>query len=487
MIYDAAMMVAADECARHHLLQHYDKGKLQEDLCFALWRPSTGRGRVTAIIKEVILPQKGERELHGNASFNSSYLSRAIRLACKEGAGLALMHSHPSDGWQDMSIPDITAEQVVIGYPAGVTGLPLVGLTIGTDGYWSARFWVKDKGKKPRRHWCRKVRVIGRKEYRVYYNDNLVPPPARSNILRRTIDSWGRECQQDIARLKVGVVGLGSVGCVVAEVLARIGVSDIVLIDADTVEEHNLDRLLYGTKKDIGKRKVDIVKRAILRNATAREVKVAAHALPVQNKHAYESALDCDFLFSCVDRPVARDVLNHIANAHLVPVVDGGVAVERNSRTEKLNAAHWRAHIITPHHQCMRCNGQYDSSMVVTELDGSLDNPSYINNLPPEQRDRNQNVFSFALHLAGMEVNLMLRYLIGQDWWPSVSQQDYQFVTGKITINNEECLPQCSFRARAGLGDAASALQYLSQDTPNQHPEPGFSFIAWAKNLIKRF
>lgn len=454
MIYDVAFVSTADECARRHLLQHYDRGGWQEDLCFALWRPSTGHSRVTAIIKDIILPQKGERELHGNVSFNPGYLSRAIRLARKECAGLAVMHSHPWDGWQEMSMDDIVAEQNVIGHPASVTGFPLVGLTVGTDGYWSARFWIKEKGKL-RHHWCRKVRVIGREKYRVYYNDNILPPPARSNILRRTIDSWGRECQQDIARLKVGVVGLGSVGCVVAEALARIGVSDIVLIDADTVEEHNLDRLLYGTKQDIGKRKVDIAKRAILRNATARKVNVDAHALPVQNKHAYESALDCDFLFSCVDRSVPRDVLNHIANAHLVPVVDGGVDIEKDLHTDKLNLAHWRAHIITPHHQCMRCNRQYDSSMVVAELDGSSDNPSYIKNLPVEQQGGNQNVFPFALHVAGMEVNLMLRYLIGSDWWPPVYQQDYHFVSGKITVNNEECHPNCSFRKRRALGDAA--------------------------------
>ena len=113
------------------------------------------------------------------------FLARAIRLACQQGTGLAFMHSHPSDGWQDMSVPDIKAEKVVISYPAAATGFPLVGLTIGTDGYWSARFWLKEKGK-PRRHWCRKVRVVGRDQCRVYYNDNIAPAPAKRNILRRT-------------------------------------------------------------------------------------------------------------------------------------------------------------------------------------------------------------------------------------------------------------------------------------------------------------
>lgn len=477
MSYDVAFTAAADQQASTHLLQHYVRGNLQEDLCFALWRPSSGKHRTTALIKDIILPKKGERSLHGNASFNSGYLARSIKLACQQNAGLAFMHSHPSNGWQDMSIPDVKAEQIAIAYPAGTTGLPLVGLTIGTDGYWSARFWEKEKNR-PHRYWCCKVRVIGHNRYRIYYNDALAPPPAKKNVLKRTIESWGNECQQTIARMKIGVVGLGSVGCIVAEALARIGVSDIILIDADRVEEHNLDRLLHGTKRDIGKRKVALAKNAIKKNATASNVNVAAYALPVQDETAYKAALDCDFLFSCVDRPVARDVLNHIANAHLIPVIDGGVAIEKNSRTERLNNAHWRAHIITPYHQCLRCNGQYDSGMVVTELDGSLDNPSYIANLPPEQRTGAQNVFPFSLSLAGMEVNLMLRYLIGADWWPSVQQQDYQFVTGKVDINNKECNPHCSFKPRMALGDMAPPLPYLvTAKTPSQH---------WLKSICLR-
>ena len=134
----------ADSTSSEHLLQHYRHNKQQEDLCFALWRPSTGRLRRVALIDEIILPKKGERALHGNASFEPDYLARAVKIACKKNAGLAFMHSHPFPGWQGMSGPDIEAEQDVLAYPAGATGLPLVGLTIGTDGYWSARFWEKD-------------------------------------------------------------------------------------------------------------------------------------------------------------------------------------------------------------------------------------------------------------------------------------------------------------------------------------------------------
>ena len=143
MIYDVALTQDVNGDALDHLLQHFRNGSIQEDLCFALWLPSTGSTRQTAIIDQVIRPARAERLLHGGASFTPDFLARAVQVAISEGKGLAFMHSHPSDGWQDMSQADIVAESEDIAYPASATGLPLVGLTVGTDGYWSARFWHK--------------------------------------------------------------------------------------------------------------------------------------------------------------------------------------------------------------------------------------------------------------------------------------------------------------------------------------------------------
>ena len=97
------------------------------------------------------------------------------------------------------------------------------------------------------------------------------------------------------------------------------------------------------------------------------------------------------------------------------------------------------------------------------ELDGSLDDPSYINNLPIEERERNQNVFPFALSAAGMEINLMLRYLLATDWWPLIRQQDYQFVTGEMQVINKDCHPNCSFRQRRAQGDAENPSYLIKE------------------------
>ena len=476
MTSEVVLTFEADSISTEHLLQHYRRNRTQEDLCFALWRPSTGQERLTALIDEIILPEKDERALHCNASFLPDYLARAIGIACEKESGLAFLHSHPSPGWQGMSDTDVEAERDVLAYPAGATGLPLVGLTIGTDGYWSARFWKRD-GQEMRRHWCGKVRIVGPQSYRININDNIAPRPTRRKLLKRTFDTWGRESQDTIARLKVGIVGLGSVGCIVAEAIARIGVTKVLLIDPDKVELHNLDRLLYGTTRDVGKRKVDLAAKAMRRNTTAERIRITTLSLSIHEEIAYKAALDCDILFSCVDRPVARDTLNYIAQAHLIPVIDGGIAVETDRQQDRLFSAHWRAHIVTPYHQCMRCNKQYNSSTVVMELDGSLDDPYYISNLPAEERVGNQNVFPFSLSVAAMKVNLMLRYLLAADWWPLVRQQEYQFTTAETHIINGECHPNCSFRQRRAQGDAARP-PYLIR----RHVECGFPAI-WNRTV----
>lgn len=450
MIYEAAFTAEAAAAAEEHLLRHYAQGIRQEDLCFALWRPSTGQSRTTALIDRIILPQEGETLLHGNASIMPGFTARAISEAFREKAGLAFMHSHPYKGWQPLSYPDTVTELSKLLPPSGATGLPLVGLTAGRDGYWSARFWRR---KQTQPDWCEKVRIIGPKNYRLQFNNELRKPAARRENLKRTYDTWGTDTQNDITRMHVGIVGLGSVGCIVAEAMARIGIQQMTLIDPDRVETHNLDRLLYGTEQTVGALKATVAQQQLMEHATAENPRIEALPLSLKSPEAYYAALDCDLIFSCVDRPVARDILNHIANGHLIPVVDCGVNVQPLNRRQRFNTAQWRAHIITPYHQCLRCNRQYSTGMVSVELDGSLDNPSYTAGLSGEENHNNQNVFPFSLGAASMAVNLMLRYLLSPDWWPDAGQQDYQMHSSELRVINRKCHDHCLFRGRKAGGD----------------------------------
>ena len=322
---------ALAEAAKDHLLRQFRRGERQEDLCFALWRPSTGASRTTGIVTELLLPQRGERNLHGNTSFEPQYLGRVVRRACQTSTGVAFMHSHPSPGWQAMSNTDVVAERDRIAPPARAAGLPLLGLTVGTDGMWSARFWVLE-WPGVCTHLLRQGQSGGQRGPHQRQPDTTAPLSFGQSRLRRTIDTWGPECQAVLAALRIGVVGLGSVGSIIAETLARIGATDILLIDADRVEAHNLDRLLYATTSDVGRFKVDMMAERLRCSASAASFRVDAKRVWVQERDGYAAVLDCDILFAAVDRPLPKDLLNNIAYVHCIPVVFGGVRVRDQVR-----------------------------------------------------------------------------------------------------------------------------------------------------------
>lgn len=398
--YRAAMR----DAVANALTVHLQRSDRQEDICFGLYRLGTGETSSTALLFKVVLPDEGDRNVHGNASFNACYLERVLGIAARQECGVVLLHSHPlGRGWQGMSADDVKAECGIAPAVYGATSLPLLGMTQAGDDVWSARFWVREGFRKFARCDCSRVRIVGRR-FHVDFNDLLDAPPSPTTRQTRTVSAWGDIRQSELARLRVGVVGAGSVGGVVAEGLARMGVQRITTIDFDIIEDHNLDRLTYANGSDVGELKVDALHGYLELAATGERLELRKIPQGIGHSDAIKAALDCDVLFSCVDRPLGRHILNQIAYAHLIPVVDGGIAIRRN-RSGMLAAADWRAHVVAPERACLRCLGQYEFGMVQAEREGTLDDPAYIESLPEgHPLKARQNVFAFSVACASRQL-----------------------------------------------------------------------------------
>jgi threonine dehydrogenase-like Zn-dependent dehydrogenase len=431
----------------------------QEDLCFAVWHPSRGRRRLSALVKEMISPEDGERHIHGTASFESAYFLRAAEVARAAGGGLAFLHSHPGGcSWQGMSDPDVETESAHAPRAMAITGLPLVGLTMAGDGALSGRFWERDDRRTYRRLDCENVRVAGGR-LRSDWSPYLRPAPAATEAQLRTVSAWGEEVQGNLARLKVGVIGAGSIGVMVAEALVRSGVEHIVLIDFDTVEVKNLDRLIHATMLDalLRRAKVQTLANGLRRSASALEPGIEALELSVVEEEGFRAALDCDVLFSCVDRPWPRATLNYVALAHLIPVVDAGVHIRRKT-DGRLRMASWRAHVAAPGRRCLECLGQYNSGDVPVEKDGSLDDPAYIEALPGDHPlASRQNVFAFSQAAAAQALEQYLRMVVAPGGVDDVGAQRHQFKLGTTDLDGRACEGTCIYPGAIATGDSTFA------------------------------
>ena len=430
----------------------------QEDGGFGLWAPVVGLRRTTAVMGEWVWPQRGEVEHHGNITLSSSYYGRVRELARERGLGIVIGHSHPgAEGWPLPSTHDLENEMQHLGRDVlDLTGLPLVGLILSGEGTWGARFY--DEGAKGRltRSECASVRSVG-KFLKVNFNPSLRPPLQQRTSQIRTRTFWGEARHSDLTRLRVGVVGFGSVGSIVAEQLARVGVRELVIIEFDVVEQHNLDRLIHATESDARRRisKLSLARKWIPRAATAQGFSLEAIDGSIVEPDTYPKALDCDVLFSCVDMNWPRQVLNHLSYTCAIPVVDGGVSIRLRSNGE-LQHAVVRTQTVGLGRACLSCLRMYDAGRIQMERDGTLVDPEYIEQLRPTDRalleQSRQNIMPFAVTLAGLEMNQFIELVTGMAERGDIGRQQYDYSTGEMIPDHSACLQDCEYVKMAGYG-----------------------------------
>ena len=95
---------------------------------------------------------------------------------------------------------------------------------------------------------------------------------SRQEILKEI----GKKGQQRIRKTTVAIVGVGALGTVSSELLARAGIGKLVLVDRDFVELTNLQRQSLFFEDDIGKPKAQCAAEKLKKINS--EVKIEAFA-----------------------------------------------------------------------------------------------------------------------------------------------------------------------------------------------------------------
>ena len=148
-------------------------------------------------------------------------------------------------------------------------------------------------------------------------------------MFSRTISLLGEENFSKLQNAKVCVVGVGGVGGAVCEVLARTGVENLLLIDGDVVGVSNLNRQIFTTQENIGKPKVEEMKKRILAINPNAKIETIFRFLTPEN--IAETLLGkYDYVIDCIDDIKAKVALICFSKACGINVISAMGAGNRS-------------------------------------------------------------------------------------------------------------------------------------------------------------
>jgi molybdopterin/thiamine biosynthesis adenylyltransferase len=130
------------------------------------------------------------------------------------------------------------------------------------------------------------------------------------------------EGMEKIASSTVAVAGVGGVGAVATEMIARLGVERFKIADPDRYEAVNLNRQIFATRETFGRNKAVCAAERIHSINERSSVEVFEEGVRLANVEAFCDGADV-ILCQC-DRESSKVLLHRAAKARRIPLVSGG-------------------------------------------------------------------------------------------------------------------------------------------------------------------
>jgi molybdopterin/thiamine biosynthesis adenylyltransferase len=268
--------------------------------------------------------------------------------------------------------------------------------------------------------------------------------------------------QQQLARLRIGLVGAGGTGSHIALQLPYLGTRDFLVIDRDVVDETSGNRTVTATPADIGTPKAIVARRAI--RSIAPDATVDALVADLREAQALDALKGVDAIIGCVDNDGARLILNELAVAYGIPYFDLAVGIHAKDGT--IDQAGGRLAIVLPGGPCLLCMGEIDRIEA-----------RYFLSTPEQQADQRQrgyitgidiaapSVVSLNGTIASMTLNELALYLSGARPVNPLTQLDLLGIGRPVAA--QWAVPQrvdrnsgCVTCAQAGVGDGSDLSRY---------------------------
>ena len=284
-----------------------------------------------------------------------------VRARDKRLAYLAI-HNHGGEHSVAFSGPDLASHER--GYPALLEiarGMPVGALVFARSAV-AGDLWLPHH----QRGILNSATIIGNRRFSLY--PTPLSSSSASSMYDRQSRLFGDAGQELLRQTRVGIVGLGGAGSILAELLGRLGVGEFVLADPEMVDVTNLPRLV-GAFRHEGLSPTWLPK-LITRRVQSYKVRIAKRNIRRANRNAHVTAIhrdfvdddvamcfkDCDFLFLAADSMQARLLFNALVHQYGIVGIQVGAKIPVDD-DGKVGNVFCVSRLVTPECGCLWCNG----------------------------------------------------------------------------------------------------------------------------------
>ena len=142
-------------------------------------------------------------------------------------------------------------------------------------------------------------------------------------IASRQMSIVTRSEQQRFKDAKITVIGCGGIGGQTIEMLARMGIGELVLVDEDAFDISNLNRQTLATLSDVGLDKSAVAKDKV--RLINPYVKVTSFNEHVDETNIDEIISDSDIVIDALDNVLTRVIVSRKAKEKEIPYIHGAI------------------------------------------------------------------------------------------------------------------------------------------------------------------
>ncbi|MEV7242753.1 ThiF family adenylyltransferase [Streptomyces sp. NPDC093248] len=305
----------------------------------------------------------------GHHALSATFVRDVALRARNEHAAYIPVHNHGGTTAVRFSSTDLASHQR--GYPAiqQITGTPVCALVL-TEQAAAGDLWLPDGSRSS----LAEVVIPGNNLIRLrpspeQLSGSPIGAGGPAHIYDRQVRIFGDVGQRTFQQMSVAIVGLGGIGILLTEYLARLGVGHLVLVDDDTVDETNLPRLAGARHTDVDQPKTDLAQRlACQAHPEVRLTPLRERAECPRSRH---ELTQCDWVFLAADGAAARHWVNAVVQQHLIPATQVGVKIP--VRCGVVGQIHAVTRPLLPGTNCLWCDGLIDPTELAIDMQSPRD------------------------------------------------------------------------------------------------------------------